>query len=310
MSKILKAHLALFVVNAIYGANTLIAKGVMPQYLTANAFIAIRVVGATLLFWLLTLFVQTNKIEKNDWPRLFVCGLFGVTINQLCFFHGLSLSSAFNTGVIMTLSPIMVAIMAFFILKERLSVIKAFGILLGAVGAGLLTTRGAQSGDSSMLGDFLLLVNAMSYAIYLIIVTPLMKKYSAITVTKWVFTFGMIYIYLFPPVTRDLFAADFTNLPLEVWYKIIFVIVAVTFLTYLLTMYAMETVSATITSTYIYFQPIMVVIFTFLFAYIGWSADFTKSITWEKMGYMLTIFIGVYIVTRSEQLTVKLKIKG
>lgn len=310
MSKILKAHLALFTVNAIYGANTLIAKGVMPQYLTANAFIAIRVVGATLLFWLLTLVVKTNKIEKKDWPRLLACGLFGVTINQLCFFHGLSLSSAFNTGVIMTLSPIMVAIMAFFILKERLNFNKVLGIALGAIGAALLTTRGAQSGDSSILGDFLLLVNAMSYAIYLIIVTPLMKKYSAITVTKWVFTFGMIYIYLFPPVTRDLLAADFSNLPAEVWYKIIFVIVAVTFLTYLLTMYAMETVSATITSTYIYFQPIMVVIFTFLFAYIGWSADYTKSITWEKMGYMLTIFVGVYIVTRSEQLKGKMKIKS
>ena len=309
MSKILKAHIALFTVNAIYGANTLIAKGVMPQYLTANAFIAIRVVGATLLFWLLSAIVKTDKIQKADWPRLLVCGLFGVTINQLCFFHGLSLSSAFNTGVIMTLSPILVAILAFFILKERLSGLKIGGILLGAIGAALLTTRGAQSGDSSLLGDFLLLVNAMSYAIYLIIVTPLMKKYSAITVTKWVFTFGMIYIYLFPPVTRDLFAADFSGLPAEVWYKIVFVIVAVTFLTYLLTMYAMETVSATITSTYIYFQPIMVVLFTFLFAYLGWSADYTKSITWEKMCYMLTIFIGVYVVTRSEQLANKLKFR-
>ncbi len=305
MSKIFKAHIALFTVNAIYGANTLIAKGVMPQYLTANAFIAIRVVGATLLFWLLSAIVKTDKIQKSDWPRLLLCGLFGVTINQLCFFHGLSLSSAFNTGVIMTLSPILVAILAFFILKERLSGLKIGGILLGAIGAGLLTTRGAQSGDSSILGDFLLLVNAMSYAIYLIIVTPLMKKYSAITVTKWVFTFGMIYIYLFPPVSRDLIAADFSNLPAEVWYKIVFVIVAVTFLTYLLTMYAMETVSATITSTYIYFQPIMVVLFTFVFAYLGWSADYTKSITWEKMVYMLTIFIGVYIVTRSEQLKAK-----
>lgn len=305
MSKILKAHIALFSVNAIYGANTLIAKGVMPQYLTANAFIAIRVVGATLLFWILSALVKTDKIAKSDWIRLLVCGLFGVTINQLCFFHGLSLSSAFNTGVIMTLSPIMVAIMAYFILKEKLNGWKVAGILLGAVGAALLTTRGAKSGDSSLLGDVLLLINALSYAIYLIIVTPLMKKYSAITVTKWVFTFGMIYIYLFPPVTRDLFQANFSGLPMEVWYIIAFVIVAVTFLTYLLTMYAMETVSATITSTYIYFQPIMVVLFTFLFAYLGWSADYTKSITWEKMGYMLTIFIGVFMVTRSSLFTKK-----
>lgn len=302
MSKVVKAHLSLFLVNAIYGANALIAKGVMPKYLTANAFIAIRVAGATFLFWLLTFFSKADKIERKDWPRIMICGLFGVTINQLCFFNGLSLSSAFNTGLIMTLSPILVAILAFFILGESLNWIKGLGILLGALGTGFLTMRGAQMGDSSFLGDFLLLINAMSYAIYLVLVKPLMAKYSAITVTKWVFTFGMIYIYLYPPTTRDLFLADFSNLPTEVWLKILFVIVAVTFLTYLLTMYALETVSATVTSTYIYFQPIMVVVFTYIFAWLSWTADFTKSITMERLCYMLLIFVGVYLVTRSEHI--------
>ncbi len=302
MSKVLKAHLALFTVNAIYGANTLIAKGVMPKYLTPNAFIAIRVVGATGLFWLLTFFAKREKIEKKDWLRLMVCGLFGVTINQLCFFNGLSLSSAFNTGVIMTLSPIIVSILAFFILKETLNGYKITGVILGALGAGLLTTRGAQMGDSSMLGDFLLLVNAVSYAFYLVLVKPLMQKYSAITVTKWVFTFGMCFIYFYPPVTRELAQSDFSNLPSEVWYKIAFVIIAVTFFTYLLTMYAMESVSATVTSTYIYFQPIMVVVFTYLFAWLAWTEDFTKGITVERLGYMFLIFIGVYLVTRSEKI--------
>lgn len=302
MSKVLKAHLSLFIVNAIYGANTLIAKGVMPKYLSPNAFIAIRVAGATLLFWLLTIFVKTEKIETKDWFRLMACGLFGVTINQLCFFNGLSLSSAFNTGVIMTLNPIIVAILAYFILKETLNWIKMLGVILGAVGATLLTVKGAEIGDSSVLGDLLLLINALSYAVYLVLVKPLMLKYSALTVTKWVFTFGMVYIYLFPPVIPDLLAVDFSNLPTEVWLKITFVIFAVTFLTYLLTMYAMESVSATVTSTYIYFQPIMVVIFTYLFVWLNWADDFTKSITAERLIYMLLIFVGVYLVTRSEKI--------
>lgn len=309
MTKTAKAHLSLFVVNALYGANNIIAKDVMPTYLTPNVFIAFRVIGATLLFWLVSLFTKHQKIEKRDLFRLAICGVFGVAINQLCFFHGLNHSSAINSGIIMTLNPIFVAIMAYFILKESLNIIKIFGIILGATGALFLALQSNGSDGSTWFGDVLLFINAISYAIYLILVKPLMQKYSALQVTTYVFTFGMIYILLFPPTIIDLAASNLGAIPLEIWYRIAFVIIGVTFFTYLLTMYAMKFVSTTITSTYIYLQPVLVVVFAYLFLYLGIFGDNTKAITPTKIFLMTIIFIGVYLVVRSENLSKQIKAK-
>ena len=107
-----KAHLALFLVNALYGASHILAKGIMPTYLTPNVFILLRVLGATMLFWIVRMFMPKEKIAKRDYPLLIASGLFGVTINQLFFFHGLNLSSSINSGIIMTMNPILVVILA------------------------------------------------------------------------------------------------------------------------------------------------------------------------------------------------------
>ena len=85
-----KAHFSLLVVNTLYGASHVLAKGVMPNFLSPNVFILMRVVGATLLFWLLSFFIKREKINQGDYLKLALCGLFGVAINQLFFFHGLN----------------------------------------------------------------------------------------------------------------------------------------------------------------------------------------------------------------------------
>lgn len=302
MSSVAKAHVSLFFVNALYGANNIIAKDVMPTYLTANVFIAFRVVGATLLFWLVSLFVKREKVAKNDLLKLAICGVFGVAINQLCFFHGLNHSSAINSGIIMTLNPIMVAVMAYFILKESLNSIKIIGILIGATGAVFLALQSNGSDGSTLFGDILLFINAVSYAIYLILVKPLMQKYSALTVTTYVFTFGAIYVLLFPQTMIDFASTNFSVIQSDTWMRIAYVIIGVTFFTYLLTMYSMKYLSATITSTYIYLQPVMVIVFAFLFYELGISGDYTKSITLTKIMWMCIIFTGVYMVIRAESI--------
>jgi drug/metabolite transporter (DMT)-like permease len=114
-----KAHLALFFVNTLYGASHVLAKGVMPAFLTPSVFILFRVLGATILFWIAKWILPNQKIEKNDYLLLAFCGLFGVAINQLCFFYGLNLSSAINSGIIMTTNPILVIILAYFLIKEK-----------------------------------------------------------------------------------------------------------------------------------------------------------------------------------------------
>jgi drug/metabolite transporter (DMT)-like permease len=127
-SQILKAHLALLLVNLLYGANHVLAKGVMPLYLDPNTFILLRVSGAVLLFWILLSTQKSKPVDRSDYWRFAVAGLFGVAVNQLFFFHGLNLSSALNAGIIMALNPLMVFILAAIITKEKLSAHNYTGI--------------------------------------------------------------------------------------------------------------------------------------------------------------------------------------
>lgn len=295
----LRAHIALLFVNVLYGASHVLAKGVMPEFLSPNVFILFRVLGATVLFWLLLSLTSWEKINKADFPRLIACGLFGVAINQLFFFHGLNLSSAFNSGIIMALNPIMVVVLSFFLLKERLTILRAIGISLGAAGAILLTLKGATGKGDSSLGDLFLFINSLSYAIYLVIVKPLMQSYKPLTVITWVFTFGLLFVLAFPPTIPQFLATNYSTFTFDVILKISYVIVGVTFLTYLLTMYGLKFLSPTVSSSYIYTQPVIVILFAWLFAFLSWSADYTGTITIEKIGYMLVIFVGVYVTSRT-----------
>ncbi len=292
------AHAALFLVNTLYGASHVLAKGVMPTYLTPSVFIFFRVLGATLLFWLLLFFIKSCKIERKDWLRLMACGLFGVTVNQLFFFHGLNLSSSVNSGIIMAFNPIMVIILSVFLLREKITAIHLSGIAIGAIGAILLTLTGVRAVSETSLGDLFLLINSLSYAVYLVLAKPLMKKYSPLMVITWVFSLGLVFLLFYPPVLSELIITDFAKIPTSIWIKIIYVVVGVTFLTYLLTMYGLKHLSPSVSSSYIYFQPMMVIGFAYLFLYLNLAPDYTSTITIEKVIYMLLIFVGVYLTGR------------
>jgi drug/metabolite transporter (DMT)-like permease len=160
-----------------------------------------------------------------------------------------------------------------------------------------LTFKGATSKGDSSLGDLFLVINALSYAIYLVIAKPLMQKYKPITVITWVFTFGLAFVLLFPPTIPELIKTDFSTFTSSVVLKITYVIVGVTFLTYLLTMYGLKYLSPTVSSSYIYTQPVIVILFAFLFATLNWSDDYTGTITAQKILYMLLIFAGVYMAS-------------
>jgi drug/metabolite transporter (DMT)-like permease len=184
-------------------------------------------------------------------------------------------------------------------LKEQPSFIRTIGILIGAVGAILLTLKGSVQAGESMLGDLFLFINAMSYAFYLVLVKPLMTKYAPLTVITWVFTFGLFLICLYPPTLIDLNQISLYGFPSEIYLKIAYIIIGVTFMTYLLTIYGLKYLSATVSSSYIYFQPVLVILFAFLFTYLNWSEDYTNTITIQKLSYMLLIFTGVYLTTRT-----------
>jgi drug/metabolite transporter (DMT)-like permease len=307
MKQIILAHLALLGVNVLYGANHLLAKGVMPDYMGPNAFIFFRVSITALLFFLMFKLFVRQKVDKKDYLRLALCGFFGVAMNQLFFFNGLELTSAFNAGVIMTSTPILVVVLAYFVLKESITFLKLIGVIIGAVGAIALMLVGHVDGFDSSIGDLFILINALSFGIYLVLVKPLMTKYNPLTVITYNFLFGLLFVVAYPNVIDELINTNYSLFPFEIVLKTGYVIIGATFLTYLLNIYALKHVSPSVSGSYIYTQPMMVILFTLVFAEIGWSEDYTGAITFEKIAYMLMIFSGVYLISRSTYLQRKRK---
>lgn len=297
MSKKIFAHLALFLVNLLYGANYVIAKGVMPNYVGPNGFILLRVSGAVVLFWSILLF-RFQKVAKKDLLTLALCGLFGVGMNQLLFFNGLMRTSPLNASIIMTTTPIIVFVLSIFILKEKSTSTKIIGISLGAIGSIILTLLSKNgSSTSTGLGDLFIVLNALSYSIYLVLVKPLMSKYDPLTVISWVFTFGLFYVVIWPFSTTEITEVAWTTMPTDIPWRILFVVICVTFLPYLLTVVAMKHVSPSVASSYIYFQPLLASLFIYLSFLIG-SDDYTADFSIWKALCAILIFIGVYLVSK------------
>lgn len=291
-----KSHLALLVLNLMYGANYVVAKGLMPNVIGANGFILLRVLGATILFWIIYAF-QYQKIAPKDFLRLAACGLFGVAINQLFFFNGIMITSPINAPIIMTTTPIIVLVLSMLILKESTTKLKVVGIILGTIGSVLFTILSKNVGFSTGLGDVFILINAISYSLYLVLVKPLMAKYKPFTVITWVFTFGLVYVSIWPYSWPELSSVQFDNLSIDSGLRLVFVVLGVTFIPYLLTVFAMKKLSPSTSSTYIYFQPIFAASFIYLFYLVGLE-DYTQDFTIAKVLCALLIFAGVYLVIR------------
>lgn len=290
MNKKTIAHLSLFSANLIYAINYTVAKTVMPQYVEPLGFIFMRVVGATLLFWLCYSLFAFEKIERKDMLRLMLCGLFGVAINQMLFFEGLNLTTPINTSVIMVTNPILVLIISAFLISEKVTIRKLSGIVLGAIGAISLFTEGGNLSllnSSQSLGNLLVLINACSYGVYLVIVKPLMAKYQTMTVISWVFFFGLIFVIPFG--FGEFSQIEWSTMPTNIIYAIIFVVVGTTFLAYLFNIIGLRTLSPTTVSTYIYLQPILASIIA-----ISFNSDQLDA---NKIISSLIIFAGVYLVS-------------
>ncbi|MFT6844018.1 MAG: drug/metabolite transporter (DMT)-like permease [Flavobacteriales bacterium] len=294
---ILLAHVALFVVNMVYGANYLVAKGLMPHVIGPSGFIVLRVVAAGALFFVCKSFIK-EKVDKKDLLRLAGCGLFGVALNQLLFFNGLNITSPINASIIMTSNPIIVLVIASILIKERITPLKISGVILGATGAIVLiaaSDRGIGSG-SSILGDTMCFINAISYGLYLVMVKPLMAKYKPITVISYVFMFGMIVVI--PVGFSQFMDIEWVSITTSQWWSIAYVVIATTFVVYLLNIFALKHVTASVASTYIYLQPVMASLFGLLFHYFFTGFPDPGVITPLKIVCTLAIFSGVYLVSK------------
>lgn len=286
----IKVHGTLLFVGLIYGATYSIAKIAMPDLIKPFGFILVRVISATLIFWLFTAVKGGEAIRyRRDYIRLMACALFGIAINQLIFFKGLSMTSSISASIIMTSNPIIVLVASWLILKDPVTKLKVAGIILGSTGAVMLILRNEVQWEAgSFLGDLLILLNAASYGIYLVLVKPLMARYSAITIIKWVFLFGLIIIIPFG--TGELLSVNWYDMPMKGWASILYIILFTTILAYLLNVWALKFVNPMVVSYYIYLQPLFAT--TIALFFLKEQPDMRMAI------YAAMIFVGVFLVSR------------
>ena len=284
------ALLAALTATTIYGLNHTIAKVVMPNYIEGFGFVQLRLLGAGLIFFIIGFFVPNQKIDTADYLRLFFAALLGMCINMLMFFKGLELSTPINSGVIITLTPIMVLILSYIFLKEKIGYVKLSGIFMGFTGALILIIYGkkvALNAPNIMLGNIMFLINASAFAGYLVLSKPLTQKYNTIVLMKWMFFIGII---LALPVTyREFISVQWTSLPFEAIWRMCFVVIGTTFLTYMLNMYALKSLPASTIGAFIYIQPLIAIVYAIITG--------NDSLDTMKIIAMILVFSGVYFAS-------------
>lgn len=292
MSKRNWALVAATLVSIIYGVTFTIAKDVMPKYVQPFGFITMRVGGSMVLFWFVSFLFTNEKIAKADFPRIIAAAFFGVALNMLTFFKGLSYTSPIMGAVLMVTTPMIVLVLSAILIKERMQKRKVFGLVLGLIGTVFLILYGKsmQNAPNATLGNILVFVNAVSYGFYLIIVKKLMDKYNAFAFVKWIYTFG--FLMVLPFGWNEFQAIDFQNLPTDILWKIGFVVVFSTFLTYLLNLVSMRELKPTIVAVFIYLQPLFATIFA-----VSLGKD---DLNLVKIISAILIFTGVYLVTQKK----------
>lgn len=294
------AHLALLGANLIYGANFMIAKGVMPNKIGPSALVVVRLIGAGFLFWIIKLFVK-ETIDKTDYPRIVLCGILGAAVNMLLFFHGLSLTSPIDASIISTSIPVMVLIFSALILKERITNYKLVGITIGGLGAFLLVWYGNKTeGTSSLLGNVMVFANTCSYALYLVLIKPLMMKYNPIVIISWVFLVG--FVFVLPFGIDDVIRTDFEAFTMQTYLGVGFVVIGTTFLTYLFNIYALQHVASSVAGSYVYLQPAVSFILVAVLSLLYSDNIYQSDINLVKIISCLLVVCGVYLVSKKPKL--------
>ncbi len=291
MDKRILALIAVSVATLIYGVTFTIAKEVMPLYIKPYAFIFLRVAGGTLFFWFAGLFIKSQKIEKGDYKKILLASFFGITLNMLAFFKGLSLTAPISASVMMVTSPIMVLIFSSILIKKAIGKQRVLGVFIGLIGAILLitfSTSSAKNATNSNVGNFLVFVNAASYGMYLVLAKNLIAKYNPIVFVKWLYLFGLIFVipFSFQEVTEIIWQ----DIPKNMYWNIAFVIIFTTCITYLFNLYGLSKLKPTTVSVFIYLQPVIATIYALI---VG-----SDSLNFIKICATIIIFLGVYLVTK------------
>ncbi|MEP6674839.1 MAG: DMT family transporter [Ferruginibacter sp.] len=287
-----KAHLGLLATNIFFALNITLVK-----QLTNNGFIKpfglnlIRIGVSAILLWIMFLFKPARPgIHKKDIPRFLLCAFTGIALNQMLFISGVSLTFSIHSALLLLVTPIVLTIIGSIFYKERLTRLKLAGLFCGIAGATILIAfrENSGTGNNVLLGDLLIAGNATVYALYFIFVSPLMKKYNAIHVIRWVFTFGLVMV--FPFCWNDFTKIDPAGFSAAQYISVTTIVIGGTFLAYLFNIYGIKILGPVISGAYIYTQP--------FFAAIIAMIVLKEDLNMYKLIAAVLIFTGVYLANK------------
>ena len=287
------AHLCLFCACAFWGLMAPLGKDAMTHGFTGIDMVTFRVTGGAVLFWLTSLFTPKEHVPKKDLLMLIGAAVFGLVTNQCCYTIGLSITSPVNASIVTTSMPIFAMILAFLILKEPITAKKAGGVAIGCAGAVILIVTSAAAANSKVgdiRGDLFCLGAQFSFALYLALFSPLVRRYSVITVNKWMFTYATIMIL--PFTFGHVSSIDYASIPTSTWLETGFVVIFGTYVSYILMMIGQHTLRPTVVSIYNYVQPIVSVTVSVLTG-IGVFKP-------AQGAAVILVCLGVWLVTKSK----------
>lgn len=288
-----KGHLAMLAANVMWGLMSPVAKIVFATGVVAPmVMVDFRVAGAALLFWITSLFLPKEHVPGGDILRLFGAGMLGILLNQGCFILGVSLTSPGEASLVTTTMPMWVMLLAWLILREPITLKKAAGIAAGAAGAIILIAgSGVRAyGTNPALGDVIVLCAQLSYALYLTLYRNFIRKYTLVTLMKWMFLSASV--VGLPAGIKWLVATDWLAISAIEWSGIAYVVICATFLAYVCIMIGQKNLRPTLVGMYNYVQPIVATL-------TGICLGLDRFTPLKALAIVL-IFSGVWLVTISK----------
>ena len=289
----LAGHLAVAGAYVIFGLNLVCCKDIANSALVPPIVLfAFRALGATALFWLLSLFLPKEKVDWCDFWKIALASLLGLFLTQYTFLQGITMASAIDAAILGTLGPIFTMIFAFLFLKEPLTGLKVGGVALSFAGILFLIFNSAHTGGanaSSPAGIVLLLLNSLCFALYLALFRPVIAKYNVVTFMKWMFLFSLL--MCLPFSARGLLTTDYSAITPKVGLEIGYLVFFATFVAYFLIPYGQKRIRPTLVSMYSYMQPILA---TALSIILG-----VDVLTWQKVLATVLVVGGVVLVSKS-----------
>lgn len=287
-------HLACLIAYSIFGFNIIVCKDLTSgELISPLAIFTMRAIGAGGLFWLLSLFLPKEKIEKKDFIRIFAASMLGFFTCQITFLIGIPYITPMDCSILTALSPIYTMIIAAIVLKEPISLQKAGGVAISFAGIiYLIISKAGNIGgpsETTLFGIFMIILNSLSFSMYLGIFKPLIGKYSVVTFMKWIFLFA--FLVSAPFTVNEIVNLDWSAIPSIQLAELAYLIVCATFITYFLIPLGQKRIRPTLVSMYSYVQPIIAIVISIC---IGMD-----TLTWQKVVAALMVFGGVAIVSYS-----------